>query len=118
MEKHSVGSLLAHAVPTAQLETERIRNESTRRVALGGAPASMVSRIRPAVLPQPKVEESAGEQRAGDARRRPLRRPTRAHCPHPTASVPASQRPAIESGVLPSTSPSTERSACPASTPA
>src|SRR5690242_1283045 len=59
MWKHWVGSLLPQAVPTAHVETLRIRNASTRRVALGGEPASMVSRIRPVVLPQPAAAAAA-----------------------------------------------------------
>ena len=85
----------------------------------------MVSRIRPVVLPQPAAAamvlatatpaSSAPAMHADVFARRSR---TRAHCPHPTASVPASQRPAIDTGAPPSTRPSTERSTCPASTPA
>ena len=56
--------------------------------------------------------------RAREVRRHRPRPGAPPHCPHPTASVPASQRPAIETGALPSICPLTERSTCPASTPA
>ena len=116
MEKHSVGSLLPQAVPTAQVETLRIRNASTRRVALGGDRRRWSRGSWPVVLPQPRRRVAASSDVAR-GRRHP-RGPRGRSLSPPDRQGAGEPAPGDRDRRAPVDQPVDERSTCPASTPA